>query len=139
MTLTLRDANYKEVAKRKVVTDSFGMASADFVLPASCLPGNFSVRCDFGSNGITSFSVEEYKRPTFDVQFDKLTSGYSSGDTVTVKGYAKTYAGVPVQGARVFTPSRAVRQCFGVITEGATLRCRYSQTPSRRAVTESSA
>lgn len=101
MTLTLRDANYKEVAKRKVVTDSFGMASADFVLPASCLPGNFSVRCDFGSNGITSFSVEEYKRPTFDVQFDKLTSGYSSGDTVTVKGYAKTYAGVPVQGARV--------------------------------------
>lgn len=101
MTLTLRDANYKEVGKQKVVTDGFGMASADFVLPSYCLPGTFSVRCDFGNNGYTSFSVEEYKRPTFDVQFDKLTANYRSGDTVTVKGSAKTYAGVPVQGARV--------------------------------------
>lgn len=101
MTLTLRDANYKEVGKQKVVTDGFGMASADFVLPSSCLPGTFSVRCDFGNNGYTSFSVEEYKRPTFDVQFDKLTANYRSGDTVIVKGSAKTYAGVPVQGARV--------------------------------------
>lgn len=101
MTLTLRDANYKEIVKQKVVTDGFGMASADFVLPSSCLPGTFSVRCDFGNNGYTSFSVEEYKRPTFDVQFDKLTANYRSGDTVIVKGSAKTYAGVPVQGARV--------------------------------------
>lgn len=101
MTLTLRDANYKEVGKQKVVTDGFGMASVDFVLPSSCLPGTFSVRCDFGNNGYTSFSVEEYKRPTFDVQFDKLTANYRSGDTVIVKGSAKTYAGVPVQGARV--------------------------------------
>lgn len=101
MTLTLRDANYKEIVKQKVVTDGFGMASADFVLPSSCLPGTFSVRCDFGNNGYTSFSVEEYKRPTFDVQFDKLTANYRSGDTVTVKGSAKTYAGLPVQGARV--------------------------------------
>lgn len=101
VTLTLRDANYKEVAKQKVVTDGFGMASADFALPAACLPGSFSVRCDFGNNGFTSFSVEEYKRPTFDVQFDKLTANYRSGDTVAVKGSAKTYAGVPVQGARV--------------------------------------
>lgn len=101
VTLTLRDANYKEVAKQKVVTDGFGMASADFALPAACLPGSFSVRCDFGNNGFTSFSVEEYKRPTFDVQFDKLTANYRSGDTVAVKGSAKTYAGVPVQRARV--------------------------------------
>jgi len=101
MTLTLRDANYKEIGKQKVVTDGFGMASVDFVLPSSCLPGTFSVRCDFGNNGYTSFSVEEYKRPTFDVQFDKLTANYRSGDTVIVKGSAKTYAGVPVQGARV--------------------------------------
>lgn len=101
MTLTLRDANYKEIVKQKVVTDGFGMASVDFVLPSSCLPGTFSVRCDFGNNGYTSFSVEEYKRPTFDVQFDKLTANYRSGDTVIVKGSAKTYAGVPVQGARV--------------------------------------
>lgn len=101
MTLTLRDANYKEIGKQKVVTDGFGMASADFVLPSYCLPGTFSVRCDFGNNGYTSFSVEEYKRPTFDVQFDKLTANYRSGDTVIVKGSAKTYAGVPVQGARV--------------------------------------
>ena len=54
-------------------------------------------------------------------------------------GEFRTKAPCPVCRERaLFIPSRAVRQCFGVITEEATLRCRYSQTPSRQAVTESS-
>ena len=100
ITLTLRDANYKEVASKKVTTDDFGTASADFVLPQGGLTGMFFIRCDYG-NGNTYFSVEEYKRPTFQVDFDKVNTKYVSGDTVTVTGHAKSFAGIPVQGAKV--------------------------------------
>lgn len=101
VTLTLRDAVSKEVATRKVVTDEFGMASAEFVLPSGGMNGVFSVRADYGRYGYVSFWVEEYKRPTFAVEFDKVAAEYSSGDTVTVKGWARSFAGVPVQGAKV--------------------------------------
>lgn len=96
----LRDANYKTVETKEVVTDEFGTASADFTLPSSGLTGRFSIRCA-EPNGFVSFSVEEYKRPTFQVEFEKVSTQYHNGDTLTVKGTAKSFAGVPVQGARV--------------------------------------
>ena len=54
-------------------------------------------------NGTASeyFRVEEYKRPTFEITFPKVNEKYNWGDTVVVKASAKTYAGVPVQGAKV--------------------------------------
>ena len=52
-------------------------------------------------NGSCTFRVEEYKRPTFEVEFEKVTADYKDGDTVAVKGTARSYAGVPVQEAKV--------------------------------------
>lgn len=101
MTLTLRDANYKIVATKEVVTDDFGTASTDFVLPSPGLTGMFSLRTDFGNNGYEYFSVEEYKRPTFQVSFDEVKEKYQAGDTVNVVGHVKSFAGVPVQSAKV--------------------------------------
>ncbi|MDD7597200.1 MAG: alpha-2-macroglobulin family protein [Prevotella sp.] len=101
MTLTLRDANYKIVATKEVVTDDFGTASSDFVLPSSGLTGMFSLRTNFGNNGYESFSVEEYKRPTFQVSFDEVKEKYQAGETVNVVGHVKSFAGVPVQSAKV--------------------------------------
>lgn len=98
LEVVLRDANYKEVAKKKVVTDKFGKADVDFLLPESGLTGRFTITTNGGS---ASFRVEEYKRPTFQVEIPDVEEPYKSGDTITVKGYAKTYAGVPVQGATV--------------------------------------
>lgn len=98
LTLTLRDANYKTVGEQKVTTDSYGTASADFVLPASGLTGMFTIRTEQSG---THFYVEEYKRPTFQVEFDKVKTKYQAGDTVIVRGTAKSFAGVPVQGAKV--------------------------------------
>ena len=99
--LTLKDANYKTVAEKDVVTDDYGTASADFVLPQGGLTGRFSLRTDNALNGYVSFRVEEYKRPTFDVRFDSVTRKYENGDTLTVTGRAETYSGVAVQGAKV--------------------------------------
>lgn len=101
MTITLRDANRKEVAKHIVTTDEYGMASTDFVLPTSGLTGTYTLRSDYGNCRYANFSVEEYKRPTFKVEIAKPTTKYAQGDTVKLKGTAKTFAGVPVQGARV--------------------------------------
>lgn len=101
LTLTLRDANYRVVASKEVRTDDYGTASTDFVLPSSGLTGIFTLRTDFGNNGYQSFSVEEYKRPTFRITFDEVKEKYRSGDTVKVSGYVKSFAGVPVQGAKV--------------------------------------
>ena len=101
ITITLRDANHKEIAKQTATTDEFGMASTDFALPQSGLTGRFTVSSDFGGRRYASFSVEEYKRPTFNVEFDKVNVKYKDGDTITVRGTAKSFAGVPVQGAKV--------------------------------------
>ncbi|KGI60635.1 alpha-2-macroglobulin family protein [Prevotella sp. S7 MS 2] len=100
VTLSLYDANSKKVASRDVKTDAFGTASTEFTLPSTGLTGRFSVRANV-DYAYTDFSVEEYKRPTFEVSFDKVKQVYHSGDTVSVQGKAHTYAGISVQGAQV--------------------------------------
>lgn len=99
--LQLRDANYRTVSEMRVVTDEYGKASALFSLPGSGLTGHYTLRTDYGTGAVTSVRVEEYKRPTFTVEFEDINERYADGDTLLVKGYAKTYSGVPVQGARV--------------------------------------
>ncbi len=97
--LTLHDANGKEVSSQKVTTDKYGSASADFVLPKTGLTGGFFITSD--DNAMVRFLVEEYKRPTFEISYDTYKESYQPGDTVKVHGWAKTYSGVPVQGAKV--------------------------------------
>ena len=95
----LRDANWKQVAEQKATTDEYGTASVDFELPKEGQTGLYSISV----NGTATeyVRVEEYKRPTFEITFPKVNEKYTWGDTVVVKASAKTYAGVPVQGAKV--------------------------------------
>lgn len=98
----LMDANWKQVAKKTAKTDEYGTASMDFELPQGGLTGQYHITVSGGEGRAnTYFRVEEYKRPTFEVTFPKVNEKYTWGDTVVVKGTAKTYAGVPVQGAKV--------------------------------------
>ena len=98
VTAALRDANYKVVEERELITDEFGTCAVDFTLPRKGLSGRYSVRI----NGETSyFRVEEYKRPTFEVEIPDVEDNYADGDTLQVKGTARSYAGVPVQMATV--------------------------------------
>lgn len=101
LTLTLRDANYKEVGVQKVTTDEYGTAVADFVLPSTGFTGTYSLRSNQGRDAYASLSVEEYKRPTFYVEFDTISTKYQEGDTVKLAGHVKSFAGVPVVGAQV--------------------------------------
>ena len=99
LNFILRDPNWKQVAEQKATTDEYGTASVDFELPKEGKTGQYSISV----NGTASeyFRVEEYKRPTFEITFPKVNEKYTWGDTVVVKASAKTYAGVPVQGAKV--------------------------------------
>ena len=99
LNFILRDPNWKQVAEQKATTDEYGTASVDFELPKEGQTGLYSISV----NGTASeyFRVEEYKRPTFEITFPKVNEKYNWGDTVVVKATAKTYSGVPVQGAKV--------------------------------------
>ena len=99
LKFVLRDANWKQMAEQKATTDEYGTASVDFELPKEGQTGQYSISV----NGTATeyVRVEEYKRPTFEITFPKVNEKYNWGDTVVVKASAKTYAGVPVQGAKV--------------------------------------
>ena len=53
--------------------------------------------------------MEDYKRPTFDITFEKQTGSYQLGDQVEVKGKIQSYSGVLLQDLPVkYTVKRTV-------------------------------
>ena len=94
----LYDANGKVVGRRNVETDEYGVCATEFSLPASGLTGRYRIEA---ANERIYFNVEEYKRPTFHVDFPEVKEAYGAGDTLNIKATAMSYAGVPVQEARV--------------------------------------
>ena len=96
--IVLKDADYQEVAKQEVKTDAFGTFHGTFDLPKTGKLGVYHIETRRGS---VSFRVEEYKRPTFEVTFDTVRTSYQAGDSILVTGVARTFAGAPVQDAKV--------------------------------------
>ena len=106
VNVELRDANYKVVAEKQLTTDRYGKCATELTLPQGLLNGRFTVRANSTS---TTISVEEYKRPTFQVEFPEFKESYQAGDTVRAQGKAMSYAGVPIQDAKVkYTVKRRV-------------------------------
>ncbi|WP_028912756.1 alpha-2-macroglobulin family protein [Prevotella sp. MA2016] len=98
LKFVLRDANYKVVAEKQTESDAYGVGAVDFTLPAKGLTGLFTIQVE---NSSQSIRVEEYKRPTFHVDFAEYQDAYKAGDVLDIKGTALSYAGVPVQDAKV--------------------------------------
>lgn len=96
--LMLRDANRREISKQTITTNEFGSVAGEFVLPQGVLPGHFTIETGQGSVGIR---VEEYKRPTFEVKFDKIEKTYKFGEEITLKGKAESFSGIRLQQANV--------------------------------------
>lgn len=102
LTFALYDANGKEVTHQEATTDSYGTASTTFSLPTQGLTGRFRISARTDDTSVSEYvSVEQYRRPTFEITFDPYKQSYHPGDTVRMKGWAKTYAGMPVQGGKV--------------------------------------
>lgn len=101
---TLYDANRKAVETKTLKTDDYGKCDVDFVIPKGRLSGKWRVSMH---NSSVMVSVEEYKRPTFRIEIPEVNEKYAEGDTVVVRATAASFAGVPVQSAKVsYTVSR---------------------------------
>ena len=98
LTITLLDADSKEIGKQEVKTDVFGSFQGVFELPTSGKLGVYRLET---KKGMATIRVEEYKRPTFDVTFDTVRTTYQAGDTIQVTGVVRAFSGAPVQGAKV--------------------------------------
>lgn len=98
LAVDLYDANNKKLLQREVKTDEFGGFHGEFMLPEGGLPGMYRIEAGKAS---TVIRVEEYKRPTFDVVFDTVATAYRAGDSIRVRGVARSFAGAPVAGAKV--------------------------------------
>lgn len=99
-TLYLYDANYQKIDSIKVSTNEYGSYTGSFVLPQGGLNGQFSIR-DEALQSQLYFSVEEYKRPKFYVEYPALKGTYKVGDEVKITGNAKAYAGNNIDNANV--------------------------------------
>jgi len=106
-TVLLHDANRQLIDSVEVTTNEFGSFSGTFTLPQSGLNGAYQISDSKNKNNV-SVAVEEYKRPRFYVDFEKIKTGYKVGDTVTLSGLAKAYSGNNIEGAKVVY--RVVRQ-----------------------------
>ncbi len=108
VTVKLLDANHQMISEQCLTVNSFGSFNGSFVLPSSGLNGRMTLQTSDGMGGI-SFRVEEYKRPKFEVRFDKYKDTYRLGDTVELTGYTKAYTGFPIREAMVrYTVKRKV-------------------------------
>lgn len=90
---TLYDSRNRKVADTLCTSDAFGVASCSFTLPTDALSGSFQLGTGHSSS---SFSVEEYKRPAFSVEFDVPEEQYASGDTLSLRGVVRSLSGVPM-------------------------------------------
>lgn len=93
-TVALRDANDKEVASKTFKTDKFGSFNGEFTIPAQTLSGSFTL---VSERTRTEIRVEEYKRPTFQVNFLPLKEEVSFGKPVKLTGEAQTFSGISLQ------------------------------------------
>ncbi|MBR3730816.1 MAG: hypothetical protein IKN08_07890 [Bacteroidales bacterium] len=88
--ISFKDANWQEISSANFTTDEYGTFSGSFVIPTDRLNGTFHLNAN---NGSTTIRVEEYKRPTFEVNFEKPKEQYKLNQEVTVRGDVKAYAG----------------------------------------------
>ncbi|MFL5784941.1 MAG: MG2 domain-containing protein, partial [Bacteriovoracaceae bacterium] len=99
VTVELHDANYEVVQKKTVKTNTFGSASGEFSIPKGKLLGNWSLTTSHGGN--SSLKVEEYKRPTFLVEFEEKMDEMRLNKDAFMKGKAKYYFGSPLTNGKV--------------------------------------
>ncbi|MCL2511657.1 MAG: MG2 domain-containing protein, partial [Bacteroidales bacterium] len=110
VVITLRDVNYQEILKQNYTSNDLGGFDGTFTIPTNVLTGNMTLQTQ---NGAISFLVEEYKRPRFEVTFDKIDEVYALNEDVTVKGKAMMLNGLPLENATVnFQVARRIFRPF---------------------------
>jgi len=96
----LLDVNEQKIDSLILKSNDFGSIQGSFHLPQNLLNGEFRIQ-DAETSDELAFSVEEYKRPSFYVDYDSVRGSYQIGDTVKIQGSVLAYAGNSIDGARL--------------------------------------
>ncbi len=111
-SITLYDVNHQERGEVSVTTNEYGTFSGTFIAPSTGLTGQMSLEDNYG-NGSVYFSVEEYKRPKFEVSFEPVKGSFRLEETIQAEGLARAYSGANIDGALVsYRVVRAARFPF---------------------------
>jgi len=94
LTVVLKDANGEEVARRTLSADAFGAGAGEFEIPTGRLLGRWTLSCSLG--GSASVRVEEYKRPTFEVEIQDPGTPLRLNRAAALRGQARYYFGLPL-------------------------------------------
>lgn len=98
VTVAFYDVNYQKISEQNLTTNEYGSVSGQFIAPQGVLNGQMHIT---DGHGTAYISVEDYKRPKFEVNFNPVVGSYKINDEVTVTGLAKAYAGSVIDGAKV--------------------------------------
>lgn len=101
LTVIFDDPNGKEVARQQHRTNDYGSFSGSFTAPRDRLMGRMTIRVEGHPGGASQVSVEEYKRPRFQVSLDKPQVAARLNSEVVLTGQATAYTGAPINDAGV--------------------------------------
>jgi alpha-2-macroglobulin len=105
VTVSLVDANNQKVETKTLSTNEFGTAAGEFRIPPGRALGNW--RLESSAGGSCFVSVEEYKRPTFEVSWKDPEGPVRLNHSLALIGDARYYFGLPVaQGTAVWRVTR---------------------------------
>jgi hypothetical protein len=100
LTIVFEDTNGKEVARADQVCNDYGSFSGVFTAPRDRLRGQMRIHSP-GIQGDTYISVEEYKRPKFQVSIAPPKTAPRLNDRVNLTGKAEAYTGAAIDAAQV--------------------------------------
>ena len=92
------DYNWQLVSTDTFTSNEYGSFSGSFKIPESGLTGRFTIQA---LNSSCSISVEEYKRPQFEITVDKRQDSYKLNEMVKITGKVTAYSGYSIDGATV--------------------------------------
>ncbi|WP_342645123.1 alpha-2-macroglobulin family protein [Mucilaginibacter sp. CSA2-8R] len=132
--LELKGANRKTLQKVKFTTNEFGTFAGSFIIPQNILPGDFELYTD---DGDLTVKVEEYKRPTFKVEFKDIKETFRFNDSVRIKGTVMAFAGYGLTQARVaYRVQRTSNLVTFANTQGKGFNNRYAYQPPVEVATD---
>lgn len=119
----LKDANRQIIEEREMISNEWGSLHGEFILPQNVLTGRFSIEVEAAeedneqseaeeyeiNNQEVFFSVEEYKRPTFEVGIEPVAENVRINSEAIIKGTVKSFSGGSITDATIQYTVKRVR------------------------------
>lgn len=99
VSISLNDPNGMLLSQMTLISNGLGSVNGSFIIPSDIIKGNYTLVSSHG--GISeNIQVEEYKRPQFEIKFEKSPVGVL-GDSLEIKGVTQFFNGLAIENAKV--------------------------------------